>query len=211
MQGRSRPEAYTVFLDRFVSLVVHKHKFRAAVRQASGSEEVCTASNEAIGLLLLENSWEPWMDIVTRTKHKQTYKKQRVGSDWQCKKPTMYTGRNPSKEERNIRQGDRGWTRSGVQRFNDLLAQVQADRQANSSFIRKYILDHHAAAQGSGRHRARIVAPPPLLLAQNELASRPQAARDRQEEKMRGQAANSDNRVDNDNASDGSASAHLDP
>ena len=171
LEGRANVEAYSVFVTQFVSVVVHRLKFKVDMRRADRDDEVFTPSDEALAFLLLENSWDAWEDVVQRTARQKNSKKKRTGTDFHCVKPTKYTGRNPSKEERNIRQGDRGWNRSGIERFNALLKQVKKDRKEHPAFFETYLQAYQSERDDKPRkRRGRMDPQAKLLLADNDLA-----------------------------------------
>jgi hypothetical protein len=62
-EGRRNPRTYTIFYDYFLPCVIKKSVFDRQVAVATNDSTLCTVSDEAFALLLLENSFDRWMDI----------------------------------------------------------------------------------------------------------------------------------------------------
>jgi hypothetical protein len=62
-QGRSNPKMYEIFFDTFLPCVIKKVVFDRQVSVATNDRTLCTVSDEAFALLLLENSFDRWQDI----------------------------------------------------------------------------------------------------------------------------------------------------
>jgi hypothetical protein len=66
LQGRNNEEAYTVFFERFMPCATRKTSWDQRISMAtSRGGSICTSSDEAFALLLLENSYDRWLDIFS--------------------------------------------------------------------------------------------------------------------------------------------------
>jgi hypothetical protein len=66
-QGRKNKIAYNLFFSKFVPAIVGPELFRQKINKTPSEGALCTASNEAFTLLLLENSFAHWVDIYDKT------------------------------------------------------------------------------------------------------------------------------------------------
>jgi hypothetical protein len=62
-QGRRNTKMYEIFFDNFLPCVIKKSVFDRQVCVAKNDKTLCTVSDEAFALLLLENSFDCWIDI----------------------------------------------------------------------------------------------------------------------------------------------------
>jgi hypothetical protein len=69
VEGRKNKEAYTAFFDHFVPCATKKTLWDRRIAKAMSNsafkkrQSLCTASNEAFALLLLENIHDRWLDL----------------------------------------------------------------------------------------------------------------------------------------------------
>jgi hypothetical protein len=86
---------------------------------------VCSVSDEAFALLLLENSFERWFDLFSN--HKGPIMQQRGvrQREFQSNVPTMYTRRGIKYENTKQNQSEKGWSANRIERFNALFDQVK--------------------------------------------------------------------------------------
>ncbi len=77
-QGRKHPKMYAIFFDHFLPCVIKKTVFDCQVGVATNDSTLCTVSDEAFALLLLENSFNRWMDIFQLQKGEVTPKRERT-------------------------------------------------------------------------------------------------------------------------------------
>ena len=97
-------------------------------------------SDEAFALLLVENSYDRWTDIYTKT---GGIPKQRRGDRTrQCDSDIapQYT-HGGIKYELHQKTKTKGWTTTGIQRYNELFKMVQTDRKRYTGFMLKFIKD----------------------------------------------------------------------
>jgi hypothetical protein len=146
-KGRRNRKTYTTFFSRFVPAVVGPELFRQRLQDANGDtspDTVCTISDEAFALLLVENSYDRWTDI-----YKQTggIPKQRRGDRTrQCDSDIapLYT-HGGIKYVLHQTTKKKGWTDQGIERYNELFKMVQADRQ-RTKFMKRFIKDQKATS-----------------------------------------------------------------
>ena len=68
LKGRTnRHNAYTFYCDYFLQCVVGRRGWKKGV-DSTEVREIATVTDEAFGLLLLENSWDKWVDMAKRKK-----------------------------------------------------------------------------------------------------------------------------------------------
>jgi hypothetical protein len=109
MDMRKNREAYTVFCDVVLSLVVGKHMWRSKCWNTPMSE-IATVSDEAFALLLVENSWEAWNHLAKREKGDVSVIK------------SLYTLNGAGTRKNH------GWTKEGLLRYIALIDSVKKDR-----------------------------------------------------------------------------------
>jgi len=110
LEGRKEREAYGYFCHYFLPAVVGKKKWRKAVRNGAKVSGLAMVSDEALGLLLLENSWELWMWIVNG----------KLGTE---PKTRYTTGRG------KLARKSSGWSAEGVSRYNNLCRKIAEERK----------------------------------------------------------------------------------
>ena len=62
LEGRANEEAYSVFFDIFAPILEKKSVRMENLATNKPEKQMLTISSEAFGLLLLENSWDRWVD-----------------------------------------------------------------------------------------------------------------------------------------------------
>ena len=74
VEGRKNEAAYTAFFDHFVPCatknILWDRRIAKAVTNFSSkkNQSLCTISDEAFALLLLENSYDQWLDLFLNNK-----------------------------------------------------------------------------------------------------------------------------------------------
>ena len=141
---------------------------RRATYLKESKQQICTVSDEAVALLILENNYNKWIDVHNNTKDQTVDKNNRKGEAWNSKVPTLYTQQGQSYDQKNFRAGDRGWSVTGIERFNVLFDLVLADRKTNKKFLKTW-LPYIIQGCGGGkavRSRANVKQ---IVVARNEL------------------------------------------
>ena len=105
------------------------------MKTATKDSELLCSSSEAFALLLLENHWERWIDLYIISKGEIFQRGKSVLGDYETDIPPKYT-RGGSKTVRGI---GKGWTKEGIERFNELYLTVKNDRQKHPKFIRGWL------------------------------------------------------------------------
>jgi hypothetical protein len=178
-EGRKNEDAYMIFFDHFLPCVVRKTVFEERLKESIGEEELCTVSDEAFALVLLENSYDRWVDIFKKGNHKaKSEYRSFVEGDvqkktWVSDVPTKYTRgglvltekakldlekhdkaeveKHPDKKEIVLK----GWTQFGVDRYNVLFKHVEKDREDNQEFVAGFVAQVHQKRDGSKASRKR--------------------------------------------------------
>ena len=155
---RSSPEDYTEFFDHYVKAVVGKFKFSEALLDpvCTKEKEVATISDEAFALLLVENSYNRWIDIAEHFKFNRPPRTRvSFGStnskDYVCGTKTKYTsggiffkkdGETQPNDDTSFNEATegvrKGWSNEGIRRYNELVDLVTKDRVNHPSFFREY-------------------------------------------------------------------------
>lgn len=142
LRGRENLEAYSTFFDLFLPCATKKTTWlhRIAVATTGGvpiaSKALCTVSDEAFALLLLENSYERWLDIHRQSKgaapvHRQRLNMVRV---FESNVPPLYTSGGIKYSNDVAVDRKKGWSAAGMSRFNTLFDQVRKDRKQHRAF-----------------------------------------------------------------------------
>jgi hypothetical protein len=120
--------AYHYFFAHFVKCVVGLIKFNRGWNTGN-LYKLVTPSDEALGLLLLENNEERWIAEHARggteTMHQQ------VENEPVPDLPLSKYTSNGKKESRGYTKKNQGWKEAGVVRFNALVKNVIYDRKVN--------------------------------------------------------------------------------
>ena len=121
-----------------------KVDWKARYRSASNDRDLWMVSNEAFGLLLLENSWDRWMDIFTQSKGHVVIKRGAKKAANESQVPPKYTWGgvvySDKSKKLTVDTGcGKGWSREGIIRFNELFDQVSKDRLAHLQTLFRHI------------------------------------------------------------------------
>jgi hypothetical protein len=74
VEGRKNEEAYSAFFEHFLPCATKKTLWDRRIAKAVSNpnskkyESLCTISDEAFALLLLENSYNRWLDLFLNNK-----------------------------------------------------------------------------------------------------------------------------------------------
>ena len=157
MQGRQNQEEYIEFMNVFVAQVVKVSLFKEKLEHAKTDEDLCTVSDEAFARLLIENSYERWMDIYD--KHGDHSCFQRKGNQtrvWMSDVQTKYSRGgikyNHGNDGGTKSSTSKGWTVEGINRFNRLYRKVEKDRRQHPGFL-KVLQEHQKTVRTAARQR----------------------------------------------------------
>jgi len=146
LQGRKCPEVFHLVLEKFVPAVVGRRLYRKRLKVCPRDDNgLFSASDEAFMLLLLENSWNRWVDIYLNTAKTVIQARSNClqSRTWKfvSDEPTLYTaGGIRYKHGKEVRATN-GWTAEGVKRYNALFRIVKRDRAENPSIFREWVDD----------------------------------------------------------------------
>jgi len=151
LQLRSRPNSYMVFCKHFLKCVTRKTKFDSNIKTAKTYNDVCTVSDEAFALLLVENSWDRWYDLYAKDPTSLLPKRggRHLDDHLLSSVQTKYTqgglkyfarGDGNSTVSTTSRSG-KGWSLEGIQRYNELFDLVEADRVAVPEFLDLFLAE----------------------------------------------------------------------
>jgi hypothetical protein len=106
-----------------------------------------TPTDEAFALLILENCYKRWVD--QGQENDLTYKSAVEALYTRGKA----TGRNRRYE---------GWSKEGIQRFNELIGLVKTDRDDHADWDRNYLQKQQQQAGSGSKKRKSRTAPEPM-------------------------------------------------
>jgi len=149
LQLRKHPQAYLVFFKHFIKCITRKSVFENNIRTAKTYNDICSISDEAFALLLLENSWHRWMDIHSQDNSALLPRRgTRTLQNVTCMIPTKYTKggykyypEGPHESAPTSYSKRKGWSAEGIQRYNELFDQIEADRQAHPEFLNTLLVE----------------------------------------------------------------------
>ena len=177
LQLRKNPQAYLVFFKHFIKCITRKSVFENNIRTAKTYDDICTISDEAFALLLLENSWHRWMDIHTKDSSALLPRRgSRPHEKVKSMIPTKYTkggykydleGMFESRPTSYSRR--KGWSTEGIQRYNELYDQVEADRQAYPEFLKALLTEIRNDNQAMTARRTTPPNKAPTVTARHNL------------------------------------------
>jgi len=137
---RTDHDSYTWFYDNVLSFIVGRSKWKKQCQSIAGIE-LASPSDEALALLILENSWEFWIQ-----KHRRAINQESDDEAETVK--TKYTSEGLGKREY------KGWNEAGLKRMNELLQEVKLDRAINNgAFDQKY--KNQKSQEKNGKKRKR--------------------------------------------------------
>ena len=177
-KGRRKTKNYTTFYSRFVPAVVGPELFRQRLKDANGdtsADTVCTISDEAFALLLVENSYDRWTDIYKKTggipKQRRGDRTRQCDSDiapQYTQGGIKYVNHQPTKKK--------GWTTKGIERYNELFQMVQKDRK-HTSFMKRFIKEQQATITKK-KEKKELVAVTAVHLLWDDDAEKPRGTTD---------------------------------
>ena len=157
LEGRANKEACKIFFERFVPCATKKTDWQRRIAVAMTDLDartsdliLCTISDEAFALLLLENSFDRWLDIYRQNKgvvtQERGLKVRKVVSDV----APIYTKGGIKYDTPSAEHAVKGWSDAGRSRFNALYGLVKQDRAKNSRFELDWLKGQAGATAESG-------------------------------------------------------------
>ena len=145
LEGRKNAKVYGEFFHYFLPCIGRKTYWKHIIMEAKTDRDVSTVSNEAFALLLLENQWDCWVNLYLESNGVVTSKKGQKRSYSNGTVVPKYTRggvtyTNPSSNEKvQTEEIQRGWSKNGIKRFNELFHIVKKDRKENPLFIEQWL------------------------------------------------------------------------
>ena len=155
--GRTH-DSFVHFYKYFVPSVVGKNKFKAQMHAPVNHDStMCTVSDEACALLLLENNYDRWTDIHKNKLEGSTiaypalaHPDDKRKRKWESNVSPKYTDGGIIYTD-NRKNSHKGWRDDGIQRFNVLCRCVHADRishpQVVPDLVQKWKASNRASRQ----------------------------------------------------------------
>jgi hypothetical protein len=144
--GRKNKKVYTTFFSRFIPAVVGPELFKRRLEDKdTAPESICTISDEAFALLLIENSYDHWTDIYKKAKGIPKQRKGETTRKFDSDVSPKYTNGGIKYNTNTGQPKSKGWTTKGIERYNELFWFVTTDRKKKSKFMLKF-KEHRAAA-----------------------------------------------------------------
>lgn len=127
-QGASKSSLYTsFFLYHFLPAVVGKNKWKRQCAERSVSK-IATISDEAFCIVLLENNIDYWGEVMME--------KATNLPESETRPPSKYTFFGEKTSTRKFA----GWSKAGLQRYNDLQDMVKKDRKTKDRAVVEDVL-----------------------------------------------------------------------
>jgi hypothetical protein len=172
LAGRRYVKTYTVFFDTFMPCATKKSTWIAQIAKAGITKQdknrvrLCTVSDEAFALLLLENSFDRWLDLHTQVRKLPKQHRGSKDKGFQSKIPPRYTSGGIKYETTDPKQSYKGWSDRGRRRFNELFDHVKQDRQDHPSFETNWLESRIEKQEGN---KAPKKAKQPAVTTRSEL------------------------------------------
>lgn len=147
---RQDETTFYVFYDYIMRGVLGRMEFSHRVSSYSLGSDIATISDEALGLLIVENYLPRWVDMYHKSNGnlRMMARGETMPASWISTVPTRYTANGTDGSEGHSRT----WMPEGIARFNDLRKIVRADRKRFSGVQARW----HAHAQaGLSKKRKR--------------------------------------------------------
>ena len=119
---RKNEEAYIFYCMHFLPVLVGKVTWRKALKRNAKVTDVATASDEAMGIAILHNSWDRW--VWEHNKMREEIKKCK---ETKAAQESIFTSNGHGAGS----QKHMGWSKEGVRKFNELCKRVMQDRTEN--------------------------------------------------------------------------------
>jgi hypothetical protein len=122
MEGRDNVEAYAYYSYHFLPYILGKRRWRLVFNKRLTMDDMATASDEAFGLLVLENNYKKWTWMVNKNKEEQKAKANEMP-----KTPYYTVGRGSRTEKYQ------GWTLAGMEKFGELGREITATHNSDET------------------------------------------------------------------------------
>jgi hypothetical protein len=151
-----------IFLRRFVKQVVSTYEWNNRILNTMfDPDKLCTVSDEAFALLVVENNYERWIDMYVQNDLKppipQTQSSDRKKKVLSNVKPYFTTGGNVYEEPPPSKT--KGWSQQGIDRFNELFKLVKDNRASYPKFMREFVRSERRELMKQHHTKPKAVSP----------------------------------------------------
>ena len=182
LDGRTNVAAYSDLYSTVLMGVIGKVEYKHRVSTYGLGQEISTISDEALGLLIVENYIDRWVDMYKKSKGKIRilHGGEAMPKEWLSTVATKYTASaSDGIRFRGLKAAaddtddsyNRKWTADGIARFNELRLFVKQDRLDNPNFIVKWITDAKKTMKGRRRSDNAFEEADKVVEADNDLDS----------------------------------------
>jgi len=182
LAGRKDVPAYSDFYSNVMMGVLGKLEFKHRVRNYPIDMEIGTVSDEALGLLIVENYYDRWVDMYNKSNGmiRVLSAGEQMPKNWMSDILTKYTaGANDGNRQKGkkVKTGDqddswnRKWSSAGIVRFNELRQFAKQDRKDHPSFVATWMVAEKAKMKVSTRSDNVFEEPERVVEADNDLDS----------------------------------------
>lgn len=162
--------------------VVGKVEFKHRVRTLPLGMEIGTISDEALGLLIVENYIDRWVDMFKKSKGhlRMLTAGDKTPTSWQSNVLTKYTAGSGGQRTRGQAQKpddndddsyNRKWSPEGIIRFNALRKFAKNDRAKHPGFAATWMAEEKAKQNIKTRSDDVFVEDEQIVEAENDLES----------------------------------------
>jgi hypothetical protein len=123
-------EAYIFFCEHFLKCIVGNTTFNKMQKLNLKLSEIATPSDEALGLLLLENNEFKWLSEAQNKGNRSNQ-----DGNWNNDKPKYTSGGRSKGTTKGLTRRYGGWKSDGIKRFNELIDLVKEDRLKNGGWF----------------------------------------------------------------------------
>ena len=159
---RGDEEVHTEFVQRFVKLIVGVSIFHNRIKDSRRSpDHLYTVTDEAFALLLLENSYDCWLDLFRKSgNRKPPTKRKRDSNDAAITISDVrpkYTegGISYSYDTDSTSNRGRGWSEAGRICFNALVDLVIKSRSDHPNFLKNFVEKERQKMQDRKQRKQR--------------------------------------------------------
>ena len=150
LEGRKNEAAYLDFYSTVMMGVLGKVEFKHRVRTYPLGSEIGTISDEALGLLIVDNYMDRWNDMYKNSKGniRVLTGGEPMPGEWKSQVATKYTASaNDGIRSRGGKAAaddaddtfNRKWSAAGIVHFNELRRFAKQDRLDNPDFATKWM------------------------------------------------------------------------
>jgi hypothetical protein len=158
-------KAYIYFCSKFLKYIVGFHKLHLA-KHGSTILSLATPSDEAFGLLLLENNEALWCAEFLRKSGVDDATTTPLPATKYTSKEAISSTKTPSKAWSTKK--NQGWSFEAIQRFNYLCRLIKQDRKKHGDW---FVSEFLASGGGMVRKSAQVTEVAQIVRADNDLIS----------------------------------------